>query len=645
MTLDVARHGSTARCIARTWALNEARVEKASRERMLEVVVEVDGRPLSRWGCDGVVVRDAHRVDRVRVLRRRAGGVAGGRGAAGRADQRARAVRAPAGRRADSACVAVEVLPDTPGGVLWCDGRRSVDLPPGRAGRGARAAPRRCGWPALHARAVHRPAGARSSTCRSRLARQRRADGWNGVGPCSRRSASAGLGVIDDAVLEPHAGPDRRSPARPAPARPWCVTGLGLLFGGRADAGARPRRAPTGGGRGPARVAAPGTAARPRADARRRARRRRRCCSPARSRPRAASRALRRRPVGAGLGARPSSPTTSSRCTARATSSGCCSRPGSATRSTASPATGRRAAAPRTARRTSGCARSRRELARGQHPRPGARAGGRPAAPRALAEVEAVDPQPGEDGDAARRGRPAGPRRRAARRRASWRTRRCTARRRTPATTPTRSRCWPRPARALEAAARARRGARAGSPTGSRRSAALVADVAADLASYADGVEADPARLARGAGPAGRADRADPQVRRQTSTRCWRGRSGRAPGCSSSTATTSGSPRCARARRGCAPSSRLARGAAPGRPGGRRRAVRRGRDRRAGRWRCLADAGSAQRRSSRCRSPVAGPRPFGPHGVDDVELLLAPHAGRAGRGRWPRARRAASCRA
>ena len=38
-----------------TWALNEATVEKASRERMLEVVIEVDGRPLSRWGCDGVV--------------------------------------------------------------------------------------------------------------------------------------------------------------------------------------------------------------------------------------------------------------------------------------------------------------------------------------------------------------------------------------------------------------------------------------------------------------------------------------------------------------------------------------------------------------------------------------------------------------
>ena len=41
--------------IARTWALNEVSVEKLARERMIEVLVEVDGHPLSRWGCDGVV--------------------------------------------------------------------------------------------------------------------------------------------------------------------------------------------------------------------------------------------------------------------------------------------------------------------------------------------------------------------------------------------------------------------------------------------------------------------------------------------------------------------------------------------------------------------------------------------------------------
>ncbi len=54
MTIDVVARDNGA-TIASTWALNEATVEKASRERMVEVVIEVDGRPLSRWGCDGVV--------------------------------------------------------------------------------------------------------------------------------------------------------------------------------------------------------------------------------------------------------------------------------------------------------------------------------------------------------------------------------------------------------------------------------------------------------------------------------------------------------------------------------------------------------------------------------------------------------------
>ena len=40
----------------RSYAINEVSIEKASRERMLEVLVEIDGRPLSRWACDGVLV-------------------------------------------------------------------------------------------------------------------------------------------------------------------------------------------------------------------------------------------------------------------------------------------------------------------------------------------------------------------------------------------------------------------------------------------------------------------------------------------------------------------------------------------------------------------------------------------------------------
>ena len=49
------RHAVDGGVVARDWALNEASVEKTKRERMLEVVVEVDGRPLTSFGCDGVV--------------------------------------------------------------------------------------------------------------------------------------------------------------------------------------------------------------------------------------------------------------------------------------------------------------------------------------------------------------------------------------------------------------------------------------------------------------------------------------------------------------------------------------------------------------------------------------------------------------
>ena len=42
--------------IGRSWALNEASVEKGSRGGILEVVLEVDERPVSGYGCDGMLV-------------------------------------------------------------------------------------------------------------------------------------------------------------------------------------------------------------------------------------------------------------------------------------------------------------------------------------------------------------------------------------------------------------------------------------------------------------------------------------------------------------------------------------------------------------------------------------------------------------
>ncbi|WP_040339301.1 NAD kinase [Candidatus Blastococcus massiliensis] len=38
-----------------TWALNEASIEKAERSRVLDVVISIDGRPLTSFGCDGVL--------------------------------------------------------------------------------------------------------------------------------------------------------------------------------------------------------------------------------------------------------------------------------------------------------------------------------------------------------------------------------------------------------------------------------------------------------------------------------------------------------------------------------------------------------------------------------------------------------------
>lgn len=54
MTLDI-RILHNGDVVHRTWALNEMALEKRTRERIIDLVVEVDGRPLSRWGCDGVV--------------------------------------------------------------------------------------------------------------------------------------------------------------------------------------------------------------------------------------------------------------------------------------------------------------------------------------------------------------------------------------------------------------------------------------------------------------------------------------------------------------------------------------------------------------------------------------------------------------
>jgi len=130
MTLDVQVFRDGER-VFRTFAVNEASVEKAARERMLEVVVEVDGRPLSRWGCDGVVCATPTGSTAYNFS---AGGpiVWPELSALLMVPISAHALFARPMVVAPTSVLAVELLARTDGaGVLWCDGRRAVDLPPG----------------------------------------------------------------------------------------------------------------------------------------------------------------------------------------------------------------------------------------------------------------------------------------------------------------------------------------------------------------------------------------------------------------------------------------------------------------------------------------------------------------------------------
>ena len=80
-----------------TWALNEAAIEKGDRERMLELVTEVDERPLTSFGCDGVVLATPTGIHGLRVLCRRPRCVARSGSPPDRAHQRARPLRQAAG--------------------------------------------------------------------------------------------------------------------------------------------------------------------------------------------------------------------------------------------------------------------------------------------------------------------------------------------------------------------------------------------------------------------------------------------------------------------------------------------------------------------------------------------------------------------
>jgi NAD+ kinase len=170
--------------VASTWALNEATVEKAARERMLDLVIEVDGRPLSRWGCDGVVFATPTgstayafsaggpvvwpEVEALLMVPISAHALfAGPMVVSPRSVLAAEVIGATAGQVVVGSAVAgsagaveqfVPVQSGTAGAVLWCDGRRMVELPPG-----ARVEVRRGSLPVLLAR-LPAAAGTASAT-------------------------------------------------------------------------------------------------------------------------------------------------------------------------------------------------------------------------------------------------------------------------------------------------------------------------------------------------------------------------------------------------------------------------------------------------------------------------------------------------
>lgn len=129
MTLDVLVR-TNGDVVHRDWALNEAAVQKVSAERMLEVVLEIDGRPVTGFGCDGIVCATP------------TGSTAYAFSAGGpvvwpeveallMVPISAHALFAKPLVTSPTSVLAVEVQNGTPHGALWCDGRRTLELPSG----------------------------------------------------------------------------------------------------------------------------------------------------------------------------------------------------------------------------------------------------------------------------------------------------------------------------------------------------------------------------------------------------------------------------------------------------------------------------------------------------------------------------------
>jgi len=114
----------------RSFAVNELSIEKASRQMMIDLLVSVDRRPLSRWGCDGVLVAtptgstayafsaggpvvwpDVAAIELVPLL--------------------AHALFARPLVLSPASLIEVQLASDSTPAVVWCDGRREIGITPG----------------------------------------------------------------------------------------------------------------------------------------------------------------------------------------------------------------------------------------------------------------------------------------------------------------------------------------------------------------------------------------------------------------------------------------------------------------------------------------------------------------------------------
>ena len=244
-----------------SFAVNEVSIEKAARERMLEIAVEIDGLPLSRWACDGVLVATPTGSTAYAFS-------AGGPVLWPELDAlllvplSAHALFARPLVLGPTSIITVELIHASPvHGVVWCDGSRSVELRVGmeiEIGRGQH----RLRLARLSRVALHQPARQQVPAAGGRLAGKCRSPPASLLGGGGGRSGTdrtmitelriTDLGVINDAVLALHPGLTVVTGETGA-GKTMIVTSIDLLLGGRGDPKAVRTGSPPRRGGGPVR--------------------------------------------------------------------------------------------------------------------------------------------------------------------------------------------------------------------------------------------------------------------------------------------------------------------------------------------------------------------------------------------------------